>query len=140
MGIDYGDSRIGIAVSDALGIIATPVEIYKAKGMRVDIDYLSDKAKALSVEKIIFGLPINMDGTEGERAEKCRKVGAILGKVSGIEVIMKDERLTTVAAERVLDEANMRWDKRKKVVDIMEAQLILQSYLDLINRNKNNKE
>lgn len=130
MAIDYGDSRIGLAVSDALGIIASPVGTIKSVGMRGDIDNLAAQAKELGAELIVLGLPLNMDGSEGERAEKTRKLGDVLGKVSGLTVEYMDERLSSVSAERVLDEAEMHWSKRKKVVDTIAAQIILQTYLD----------
>ncbi|MBR2967254.1 MAG: Holliday junction resolvase RuvX [Clostridia bacterium] len=135
LAIDYGDSRIGLAVSDILGIIASPVGTIKSVGMRGDIDALSQKAHELGAQTIVLGLPLNMDGSEGERAEKTRKIGSVLTKVSGLPVEYVDERLTTVSAERVLDEAEMRWDKRKKVVDTISAQIILQTYLDKIKNN-----
>ena len=134
LAVDYGDSRIGLAVSDMLGIIASPVGTVKSVGMRGDVDMLAAKAKELNAEVIVLGLPLNMDGSEGERAEKTRKLGSVLNKVSGIEVSYMDERLTTVSAERTLDEAGMRWDKRKNVVDTISAQIILQTYLDKIKK------
>ena len=136
LAVDYGDSRIGLAVSDKLGIIASPVGTIKSVGMRGDVDELSRKAQELGAELIVLGLPLNMDGSEGERAEKTRKLGSVISKVSGLEVEFMDERLTTVSAERVLDEAEMRWDKRKKVVDTISAQIILQTYLDKIKYSK----
>lgn len=132
LAVDYGDSRIGLAVSDILGIIASPVGTIKSVGMRGDVDELSAKAKELNAELIVLGLPLNMDGSEGERAEKTRKLGSVLAKVSGLPVEYIDERLTTVSAERALDEAEMRWEKRKKIVDTISAQIILQTYLDKI--------
>ena len=132
LAVDYGDSRIGLAVSDILGIIASPVGTIKSVGMRGDVDELCNKAKELGASLIVLGLPLNMDGSEGERAEKTRKVGAVLNKVSGLPVEFIDERLTTVSAERVLDEAEMHWKNRKNVVDTISAQIILQTYLDKI--------
>ncbi len=117
LAIDYGASRIGLAVSDPLGIIASPVGTIKSVGMKGDVDALAQKAKELGADKIILGLPINMDGSEGVRAEISRKLAAVLQKVSGISVELVDERLSTVSAERALDEANVRWNKRKQVVD-----------------------
>lgn len=137
LAIDYGDSRIGLAVSDITGVIASPVGTIKSLGMRGDVDALAAKAKELNVSAFVLGLPLNMDGSEGERAEKTRKLGSVLSKVSGLDVEFMDERLTTVSAERVLDEADMRWDKRKKVVDTISAQIILQTYLD---KQKNKKQ
>ncbi len=132
LAVDYGDSRIGLAVSDRLGIIASPVGTIKSVGMRGDVDEICSRARELEAELILLGLPLNMDGSEGERAEKTRKIGSVLSKVSGLKVDFMDERLTTVSAEKVLDEAEMRWDKRKKVVDTISAQIILQTYLDKI--------
>lgn len=137
LAIDYGDSRIGLAVSDITGVIASPIGTIKSLGMRGDVDALAAKAKELNVSAFVLGLPLNMDGSEGERAEKTRKLGSVLSKVSGLPVEFMDERLTTVSAERVLDEADMRWDKRKKVVDTISAQIILQTYLD---KQKNKKQ
>ncbi len=130
LAIDYGASRIGLAVSDPLGIIASPVGTIKSLGMKGDVDALAQKAKELGADKIILGLPINMDGSEGVRAEISRKLAAVLQKVSGISVELVDERLSTVSAERALDEANVRRDKRKQVVDTISAQIILGTYLE----------
>lgn len=130
LAIDYGASRIGLAVSDPLGIIASPVGTIKSVGMKGDVDALAQKAKELGADKIILGLPINMDGSEGVRAEISRKLAAVLQKVSGISVELVDERLSTVSAERALDEANVRRDKRKQVVDTISAQIILGTYLE----------
>ena len=130
LAIDYGASRIGLAVSDPLGIIASPVGTIKSLGMKGDVDALVQKAKELGADKIILGLPINMDGSEGVRAEISRKLAAVLQKVSGISVELVDKRLSTVSAERALDEANVRRDKRKQVVDTISAQIILGTYLE----------
>lgn len=130
LAIDYGASRIGLAVSDPLGIIASPVGTIKSVGMKGDVDALAQKAKELGADKIILGLPINMDGSEGVRAEISRKLAAVLQKVSGISVELVDERLSTVSAERALDEANVGWNKRKQVVDTISAQIILGTYLE----------
>ena len=130
LGVDYGDKRIGLALSDALGIVAGPVGTYEARGMRKDIDYIAALAKEKQAEAIVLGLPVNMDGTHGERAEKTKAFGRNLEKVSGLNVIYKDERLSTVSAEKSLIESNMRREKRKGVIDTVAAQIILQSYLD----------
>ena len=136
LGIDFGDRRTGFSISDDLGIIASPIGPYTAKGIREVVDYVQVLLQKYNVEKIILGLPINMDGTEGERAEKSRRLADILVKVTGLEVILKDERLTTVSALKVLDEASIKGDKRKNTVDTMSAQIILQTYLDTIKNNK----
>lgn len=130
LGIDYGDARIGLAISDTTETIANPIGTYSSQSMRKDVDYISALAKEKEAGLIVVGLPINMDGTIGVRAEKTQAFGKVLAKVSGLEVVYKDERLTTVSAERYLIEGNMRREKRKDVIDTMSAHLILQSYLD----------
>ena len=130
LGVDYGDKRIGLAISDALGIVAGPIGTYEAQGMRKDIDYVAALAKEKGAQLIVLGLPINMDGSHGERAEKTKAFGRNLEKVSGLSVVYKDERLSTVSAEKSLIESNVRREKRKGVIDTVAAQIILQSYLD----------
>ena len=130
MGIDYGDVRIGIAFSDLLGIIANGYESYTRIDLDKDLDYLTKLAKNNEVDEIIMGLPINMDGTEGERAIKTREFGSLLEEKSGLKVKYVDERLTSVSAERLLIEADVRRENRKKVIDKISATIILQSYLD----------
>ncbi len=132
LGIDYGDTRTGLSISDDLCIIASPIGTVSASGMKETVDIIADTVKRYSVSKIVLGLPLNMDGTEGERAIRTKRLAAVLTKVTGLEVILKDERLTTVSALRVLDEASVTRDKRKNTVDTMSAQIILQSYLDTI--------
>ena len=134
LGIDYGDARIGLALSDESETIASPLATYQAQSMRKSIDYIASLAKDRGVERIVVGLPINMDGSLGERASKTKAFGENLARVSGIEVCYKDERLTTVAAERTLIECSVRREKRKEVIDTVSAQIILQSYLDAQKR------
>ena len=131
LGIDYGDARIGVALSDELKILASPLETYNSQSMRKDIDYVASLAKKHNCEKIVLGLPLNMNGTEGPRAEKTRAFGRNLEKVAQLPVVYKDERLTTVQVERVFEEGNVRKDKRKQIVDRNAAVIILQSYLDI---------
>ena len=133
LGIDYGDARIGIALSDELEILASPLQTYKSQSMRKDIDYVASVAKENNCGKIVIGLPLNMNGTEGARVEKTKAFGKVLEKVAGLPVVYKDERLTTVQVERVFDQANVKKDKRKQIVDKTAAVLILQSYLDTKN-------
>lgn len=134
LGIDYGDARIGLALSDESETLAGPIGTYKSQSMRKDIDYIAALAKEKQAGLIVLGLPINMDGSEGERANKTKSFGNVLSKVSGLPVVYRDERLTTVSAERTLIECNMRRDKRKQVIDTLSAQIILQSYLDAQKR------
>ena len=133
MGIDFGDKRIGIAFSDFLCTIASPYEVYKTKSEDDDLKYLSTLAKKQDVDEIIMGLPLNMDGTEGDRVKITKDFGEKLEKVSGLKVIYIDERLTSSEAEDILISAGMRREKRKEMIDKISAQLILESYL---NQNK----
>ena len=130
MALDYGEVRIGIAFSDILNIIANGYETYTRKNLEADLDYLNKLVKEKEVYTIVLGLPINMDGTEGERAIATRQFGDLLANKTGLVVKYLDERLTSASAERMLIEADMRREKRKQVIDKMAAVEILQSYLD----------
>ncbi len=130
IGLDVGDVRIGIAVSDMLGMVANARESYTRKGLEKDLRYFTDLAKAENADAFVLGLPKNMDGTEGERVEVTREFGDKLHEFSGLPVVYMDERLSTVAAERMLIQADVRRDKRKKVIDKVAACIILQNYLD----------
>ncbi len=130
--LDVGDVRIGVAVSDMLGITANPRETYirKGKTFEEDIAYFVKYAQNEDADAFVIGLPMNMDGTEGPRAELTREFGSALKEASGLDVIFVDERLTTVSAERMLINADVRREKRKTVIDKVAATIILQSYLD----------
>ena len=130
--LDVGDVRIGVAVSDLLGITANPRETYvRKKGdTNADIAYFCEYAKREEADAFVLGLPRNMDGTEGDRAVVTRQFGDMLQEASGLPVLYQDERLTTVSAERMLIDADVRREKRKKVIDKVAATIILQSYLD----------
>lgn len=131
MGIDFGDSRIGIAVSDPLGWTAQGLDTIWWKG---SIERPAEQIKQLvaqyGVEKIVLGLPRNMNGTIGPSGEKAMEFGSLLTNVTGLEVVNWDERLTTVAANRVMHEVGMKTSKKKGSVDRIAAVLILQGYLD----------
>jgi len=130
LGIDYGDARMGFALSDPLGIIASPFQVYIRKRTDEDFKYIACLIKEKEVDTVIIGLPVNMDGSSGERAEKSIAFGDKLKEFCGAKIEYIDERLSTVSAERALIEGNMRRDKRKEVIDMIAAQIILQSYLD----------
>lgn len=130
LSVDYGDVRTGLAISDLLGVIASPLPTFKTRSMRYAIDYVSKTAAENQACRIVVGLPLNMDGSEGERAQKTRAFGRVLERVSGIPVVYEDERLTSVEAESILMEGNVKRYRRKQLVDSMAARLILQSYLD----------
>lgn len=127
--LDVGDRRIGIAVSDPLGITAQPIETYTRVGYGPDVKRISEIAGQYNAKHILCGLPRNMDGSEGFQAEKVREFAQLLEN-AGYIVSFYDERMTTMLAEGALLEANMRRENRKKKVDMIAAVMILQSYLD----------
>ncbi len=128
MGIDIGEKRIGIAISDALGYTAQGVETYARTG-EGDAAYIVSKAKELGASLVVAGLPLNMNGSEGPAVQTVREFAARLTEL-GIEVAFQDERLTTVSAERFLIEADVSRKKRRQVVDKLAAVYILRAYLD----------
>ncbi len=130
LGVDYGDARIGISVCDEMQIFAAPLTTLKSLSMKKNIDAVSDVAKREEVGLIVVGLPLNMDGSEGERASKSRAFGRVLERVSGLPVAYFDERLTSVEAEEIMEKVGTKKSKRKNIVDRIAAQLILQGYLD----------
>ncbi len=130
MGVDPGTRRIGVAVSDELGMLARGVATLSATGEEADAGELSELAKSLGAERIVVGLPRNMDGTEGERAQAARQLAESLASRTGLPVILWDERLTTKGAERMLIAADLSRARRRRIIDQQAAQWILQSYLD----------
>ncbi len=133
MAIDYGDARTGIAVSDAMGILAGDAwTVHEPNTLRV-ADIIAVEAENRGVERLVVGYPRNMDGTAGVRAEKCAAFGELLREKTGLEVVMWDERRTTVDAHRILSDNNRRGKKRKNTVDAVAATLILEGYLNSIN-------
>lgn len=132
LGIDYGDSRVGVAVSDELGFMAQGVGTVKNKGMKNLISELCKIIDKYKPEKIVVGLPKNMDGTIGFRGEATYKFTDALKNVYTGEIIYWDERLTTVGATRYLNATDTRGKKRKNVVDTVAACLILEGYLNSV--------
>ncbi|MCQ6560919.1 Holliday junction resolvase RuvX [Paenibacillus mendelii] len=130
MGLDYGDRRIGVAVSDAFGWTAQGVGIVEKRRDGSEIDSFVKLLEEHEVSEIVVGLPKNMNGTIGPRGEICIAFAQDLQQKLNVPVHLWDERLTTVAAERTLLEADVSRKKRKLVVDKMAATLILQNYLD----------
>ena len=129
MGIDYGDARIGVAVSDLLGLTAQGVGTIKNKGHKRVLEELDALIKEYSPTTIVVGLPRNMDGTEGFRVDATHKFTERLKTIYSGEIVYEDERLTTAAAGRYLNITNTRGKKRKEVIDTVSACLILESYL-----------
>lgn len=130
MSVDCGDARTGIALCDKFETLAFPKTVIKESDNSVLAGIVSELAKENKVEMIVVGNPKNMDGSEGYRSDECKGFAEILKEVSGIEVIMWDERLTTVSAHKFFNETNTRGKKRKANIDAQSAVIILQSYLD----------
>ena len=140
LGLDYGSKTVGVAVSDPLGFTAQGVEIIRRKSenkMRQTLARIEELIAQYQVEKIVLGLPKNMNNTLGDRAEKSLELKETLERRTGLPVVMWDERLTTVSANPVLMETGVRRENRKEHVDEIAAVFILQGYLDyLANKNE----
>ena len=132
MAIDYGDVRIGIALSDLTRTIANGYENYTRKEPNADMAHLVDIARSNNVRKVVFGLPYNMDGTDSNQTVKTRQFAESFASASGLEIVYQDERLTSKIAERVLIDSDMSRAKRKGVLDKLSATIILQDYLNQI--------
>lgn len=132
--LDVGDRRIGVAVSDELGLTAQGLLVLSRTTLEADLHALRECFGPYAPSTIVVGLPRNMNGSEGPQAEKVRRFAADLETALGIPLVMWDERLSTVAAERVLIEGNVRRAKRKQVIDKVAAVVILQGYLDSLGR------
>lgn len=136
MGLDYGDKTVGVAVSDETLLIAQPVETIKRERvnkLRQTYARIEAIIKEYYIEKIVIGLPLNMNNTEGERCLKTREFAKELERRTGIEITFWDERLTTYAADSVLSDGGVRREKRKEYIDKIAASMILQGYLDSLN-------
>lgn len=131
MGLDLGDRRIGVALSDELGVTAQPLTTLEAGGTRAALAYLKDLAREHGVDRVVIGLPLNLNGTEGPRARSARAFAERAERELGLPCTLWDERLSTAEAERMLVGADVSRRGRRKVVDRIAAQLILQGYLDL---------
>ena len=135
MGLDYGTKTVGVAISDALGLTAQGIETIQRKEenkLRRTLARIEELVSEYEVEKIVLGFPKHMNNDIGERAEKSLEFRDMLARRTGLEVIMWDERLTTVEAERTLIESNVRRENRKKYIDKIAAIFILQGYLDSV--------
>ena len=130
LGIDAGTVRTGIAVSDDTGFLARAVCTVKANGRRDLAEQITAKANEFSVRLIVIGNPINMNGTRGESSERIAKLADMVREISGIEVVLFDERCTTMAAAQILNLTDTRSQKRKAIIDPLSAEIILQNYLD----------
>ena len=143
MGLDYGSKSVGVAVSDPLGLTAQGIEIVRRKSetkLRQTLARIEEIAKEYSVEKIVLGFPKHMNNDIGERAEKSLEFKEMLERRTGLPVVMWDERLTTVEADRTMMETGIRRENRKEYVDMIAAVFILQGYLDYLSNHKETQE
>ena len=129
LSVDYGDARTGIAVCDALEMLASPVTVIKETYPPKVAARIAELAAERQAELVVVGNPVNMDGTEGDRSAKCRELADLLTADYGLATDLMDERLTTVEAHRALNETNTRGKARKDVVDAVAAVIILDDYL-----------
>ena len=139
LGLDYGSVTVGVAVSDALLVTAQPVEVIKRKSetkLRQTLARIEELIASYEVQKIVVGYPKNMNNTLGERVQRTEEFREKLEKRTGLEVVMWDERLSTVSAVEVLKEGNVRRENRKNYVDKIAASFILQGYLDSLRFEK----
>ena len=143
MGLDYGSKTVGVAVSDALGLTAQGIEIVRRKSenkLRQTLARIGEIAKEYGVEKIVLGFPKHMNNDIGERAEKSLEFKEMLERRTGLPVVMWDERLTTVEADRTMMETGIRRENRKEYVDMIAAVFIRQGYLDYLSHQKESQE
>ena len=134
VGLDYGDVRTGVAVCDKYEMMASDAGCVTADTFKKALAAVSVRVKELNAELIVVGNPINMDGSQGFRSDKCKAFAKELSEMTGIPYEMYDERLTTVSAHKILSENNVRGKKRKATVDALSARLILEDYLTVRKR------
>ncbi len=134
MGLDVGEVRIGIALSDQTGLIAQGHATLERSGWERDLAYLAKVAEEQEVDRFVVGNPLNLDGSAGRQAELSRDFAERLKEATGLAVVLWDERFTSLSAEKILIEAGVRRKKRRGAIDRMAAAIMLQSYLDSRNR------
>ena len=131
LGVDFGEARTGLAVSDASRFLASGLGNIKGGGLAGSAERIVAAAREQGAVAIVLGLPVNMNGTEGPRAERCRQLAGTIAEVCPeLPVVLADERMTTQVASRFLNETDTRGKKRKGVIDTLSAQIILQDVLD----------
>ena len=130
LSVDFGDVRTGLAISDATRFLATGIGYISPGGIEKTADAVAELAVKEKAVAIVVGLPKNMDGSEGGRAERCKKFARLVEERCGLPVATFDERMTTMTASRYLNETGTRGSKRKQVIDTLSAQIILQNCLD----------
>lgn len=135
MGLDVGEVRVGVALSDETGLIAQGLATLQRAGWKRDLEYLANAARKHGVRQFVIGNPLNLDGSPGQQTERILDFASRLREATRMPVVLWDERFTSVSAERVLIEGRVRREKRKKAIDRMAATIMLQSYLDSQNRH-----
>lgn len=130
IGVDFGEVRTGVAVSDVSRFLASGIGYIKVGGLEKTAAKIAEIAAEQQAGAVVVGCPVNMDGSQGPRAERCRAFAQKVEELTGLPVAMMDERMTTMAASRFLNETNTRGAKRKTVIDTLSAQIILQNFLD----------
>ena len=130
LGLDVGSVRIGIATSDIMNILASPYDVYKRRTPYLDARYIVELAEQIGAEQIVFGLPLKLDGSEGTSAQMARELAQKVQTQTSLPIVFQDERLSTVAAERILIETGNSRSKRKEKIDAVAASIILQNYID----------
>ena len=131
LSVDFGDVRTGLAVSDPSRLLASGIRYISPGGIEKTADAVAEAARENGVSAVVVGLPVNMDGSRGSRAQRCEKFACMLKeRLDGVPVATFDERMTTMTASRYLNETNTRGKKRKQVIDTLSAQIILQNCLD----------
>ena len=142
LGLDYGSKTVGVAISDTLGWTAQSVETITRKSenkLRQTLARIEELAKLYEADRIVLGYPTHMNNDEGERCARTEEFKEMLERRLGLPVILQDERMSTVSAERILMEGNVRRENRKEYVDKMAAAFILQTYLDRIKYEQENR-
>ena len=135
LGIDFGEARTGLAVSDASRLLASGIGNIKGGGLEKSVAAIAEVVTTEHISAIVLGLPVNMNGTEGPRAARIRQLAAMLEeRLPDVPLALMDERMTTMAASRFLNETNTRGTKRRGVIDTLSAEIILQNALDRLKR------
>lgn len=134
LAIDYGDARTGIAISDIMGMIVGQTTVIHSRNAKKTADEIARLVRESAAERLVMGFPRNMDGSEGPRADLYREFAALVEQVTGMPVVLWDERRTTVEAHNILSDCNYHGKKRKNTVDAVAASLILEGYLSFLSR------
>ena len=134
LAIDYGDARTGIAISDIMGMFVGQTTVIHSRNAKKTADEIARLVKESAAERLVMGFPRNMDGSEGPRADLYREFAALVEQVTGMPVVLWDERRTTVEAHNILSDCNYHGKKRKNTVDAVAASLILEGYLSFLSR------